>query len=128
MAAKFPDEPTPLHGLCNNAGIGFGKSIPVTLSANFYSQKRVAEAFIPLLDPERGRICNVASASGPNYVRTLDPPLQELFTSPGTTPAMLQEELERQAALTDYEGVACARLPSKRRERSTGPLMATDDH
>ena len=59
----------PLYGLCNNAGIGFGRAIPETLSANFYSQKRVAEAFIPLLDPKEGRICNIASASGPNYVR-----------------------------------------------------------
>lgn len=103
---KFPDDPTPLHGLCNNAGVGFGKSIPATLSANFYSQKRVTEAFVPFINPESGRICNIASASGPNYVRTLDEPMQQLFTLPDTSPTALQEELERQAALTDYEGIA----------------------
>jgi len=104
ISAKF-DEATPLHGLCNNAGIGFGKSIPVTLSANFYSQKRVSEAFMPLLDAE-ARICNIASASGPNYVRGLDEAQQQLFTSLETTPAMLQSELERLAACSDYEGIA----------------------
>jgi NAD(P)-dependent dehydrogenase (short-subunit alcohol dehydrogenase family) len=106
IAARFPNEPEPLHGLCNNAGIGFGKSIPATLSANYYSQKRVAEAFIPLLNPARGRICNIASASGPTYVRTLDTKLRELFTSPATTPKMLQEELERQARTANEEDVA----------------------
>lgn len=106
LSSKYGAEPAPLFGLVNNAGIGFGKSIPATLSANFYSQKRVAEAFIPLLDPDDGRICNIASASGPNYVNGLDAPLQQLFTSADTTWEELQAELERQAACTDYEGIA----------------------
>ena len=106
IADKHGGEPAPLYALCNNAGIGFGRSIPQTLSANFYSQKRVSEAFIPLLDPAEGRICNIASASGPNYVRTVDAPLKELFTSKETTWEALAAELERQAACTDYEGVA----------------------
>ena len=96
----------PLHGLCNNAGIGFGKSIPVTLSANFYSQKRVAEAFVPLLNHEDGRVCNIASASGPNYVSTLDGVQQEFWSSRQTSWEALQVELERMAALTDYEGIS----------------------
>lgn len=95
-----------MSSLCNNAGVGFGRSISETLSANFYSQKRAAEAFLPLLDPTEGRICNIASASGPNYVRGLDQPMRELFTSKETTYEQLEAELKRQAALTDYEGVA----------------------
>jgi NAD(P)-dependent dehydrogenase (short-subunit alcohol dehydrogenase family) len=96
----------PLYGLCNNAGIGFGRAIPETLSANFYSQKRVADAFIPLLDPKEGRICNIASASGPNYVRSLEEPLKTLFTSKDTTWAELEAELQRMSACVDYDGSA----------------------
>uniref|UniRef100_A0A7S2W576 Protochlorophyllide reductase n=1 Tax=Rhizochromulina marina TaxID=1034831 RepID=A0A7S2W576_9STRA len=96
----------PLYGLCNNAGIGFGHTIPETLSANFYSQVRVASAFVPLLNPETGRICNIASASGPNYVRDLDGDLKALFTSKETTMEELDAELQRQSALTDYDGSA----------------------
>jgi carbonyl reductase 1 len=105
IRAKFGDD-APLYGLCNNAGVGFGKSIPATLSANFYSQKRVAEAMAPLLE-DGGRVCNIASASGPNYVAGLaDPAAVELFTSKDTTYAALEAELQRQAAMTDYEGVS----------------------
>ena len=102
----YSDEPTPLYGLCNNAGIGFGKSIPDTLATNFYGTKHVSEAFLPLLDPEAGRICNVASASGPNFVRGLDGAGKALFTSRDTTWEELETELKRYSGVTDYEGVA----------------------
>ena len=85
---------------------GFGKSIPDTLETNFYGTKRVSEAFLPLLDPEEGRICNVASASGPNFVRGLDDAGTELFTSRSTTWEALKAELDKYAAVSDYEGVA----------------------
>jgi len=103
VKAKYPE---PLFGLCNNAGVGFGKSIPDTLETNFYGTKRVSEAFLPLLDPEEGRICNVASASGPNFVRGLDDAGTELFTSRSTTWEALKAELDKYAAVSDYEGVA----------------------
>ena len=100
---KFPDG---LYGLCNNAGVGFGKSIPDTLATNFYGTKRCCEAFLPLLDRAEGRICNVASASGPNFVRGLDEAGKTLFTSRETTWEQLEAELNNYSALTDFEGVA----------------------
>ena len=84
----------------------FGRSIKETLATNFYGTVRTCEHFIPLLDPAEGRICNIASASGPNYVRGLDGDKKELFTSRSTTLEMLEAELQSAAALTDYEGVA----------------------
>ena len=105
VADKYGSE-KPLYGLCNNAGIGFGRSIPDTLATNFYGTKRVSEAFLPLLDPELGRICNVASASGPNFVRGLDEAGTALFTSRTTTWEELEGELKRYSALTDFEGIA----------------------
>ena len=105
VAAKYPE---PLFGLCNNAGVGFGKSIPNTLETNFYGTKRVCEAFLPLLDPAEGRICNVASASGPNFVRGLDEAGTTLFTSRSTTWDQLKAELDKYSMGTDFEGKDCA--------------------
>ena len=53
-----------LFAICNNAGIGFGNSIPDTLNTNLYGPKRVTEAFLPLLDPKVGRVVNVGSGGG----------------------------------------------------------------
>lgn len=67
VAANGPS----LYALMNNAGIGFGRSFSETLNTNFYGVKRVCDAFLPLLkkqsDPT-GRLVNMASASGPNFV------------------------------------------------------------
>ena len=104
VKAKYPDEPTPLFAVCNNAGIGFGRSIPETLATNFYGTVKVSEAFTPLLDPASGRICNVASASGPMFVTGLDD--ASVFTSRSTTWEELEAELNRYAAVSDYEGIA----------------------
>jgi len=96
----------PLFGLVNNAGIGFGRSIQETVNINTLGPRRVCDAFIPLLDQEVGRVVNIASASGPNYVRGLSPEKQELFTSRSTTWEQLEAEIRRCAAGTDYEGIA----------------------
>lgn len=95
-----------LHGVLNNAGVGFGRSIAETLATNLYGPKRVSEKFLPLVEAEGGRIVNVASASGPNFVTTLDGEQRELFVSRDTTWDQLQAACERYAACTDYEGIA----------------------
>ena len=59
----------PLGGIVNNAGIGFGsKDMRGVLQVNTYGVHRVCERFIPLLHPEQGRVVNVTSAAGPNFV------------------------------------------------------------
>lgn len=101
-------EGTSLYGLVNNAGVGLAHGVDTEpiLDTNLFGAKRVCDAFVPLLDPEAGRVCNIASASGPNYVRGLSGEQKALFTSRGTTFAQLDAELTRAAGLTDYEGVA----------------------
>ena len=112
IAAKYDDD-APLYGLVNNAGVGFSKSIPDTLAVNTYGPKRVCDAFIPLLDPTAGRVCNIASASGPMFVRGLDAEQKQLFCSPQTTWEQLEAVLKQYSAVTDYEGIACMRAPPR---------------
>ena len=93
-----------LWGLCNNAGVGFGRSIKDTLAPNYYGSKRVCEAFLPKIE---SRICNIGSASAPNFVSSLgDPSLKAFFTSSDTSLEDLEEKLDEYSNAPDYEGVA----------------------
>lgn len=68
VRARFEAE-APLYALVNNAGVGFGSgSLDAVLEVNARGIRRVCEAFLPLLDSEKGRIVNVTSAAGPNFV------------------------------------------------------------
>ena len=69
----------------NNAGIGLAAraSPEVVVSTNLYGTKRMCEAFLPLLDSSTGRIVNVGSGAGPNYVKRCPAPAQNrLCTDP----------------------------------------------
>jgi len=85
----------PLYGIVNNAGIGFGHSIPETLNTNLYGVRRVCDSFLPLLRKEGGRVVNIASASGPNFVSRLETSEKSLFTSPSTSWSELKEAMDR---------------------------------
>mmetsp|Transcript_955 Transcript_955/g.1362 ORF Transcript_955/g.1362 Transcript_955/m.1362 type:complete len:281 (-) Transcript_955:210-1052(-) len=58
-----------LYGIVNNAGIGLntGGSGDI-LNTNLHGPKRVCDAFLDILDREKGRIVNLGSGSGPMYV------------------------------------------------------------
>ncbi len=84
VARAFGAPPPPLYGLVNNAGIGASSaSLAEVLEVNTFGVRRVSEAFLPLLDPGRGRIVNVTSAAGPNFVATCSPERQRFLTDPG---------------------------------------------
>lgn len=83
VSAKFGVQP--LYGIVNNAGVGFGLSMQNTLEVNTYGAKRVCDAFIPLLSPSSGRVCNTASASGPMYVAGRGTEERGLLTNPEVT-------------------------------------------
>jgi NAD(P)-dependent dehydrogenase (short-subunit alcohol dehydrogenase family) len=68
-----------LYGLVNNAGVATGVSLEEMLATNTFGVHRVCEAFLPLLDANRGRIVNVTSASGPNYVSSVGPETKRFF-------------------------------------------------
>ena len=65
-AARLQDAGDELYGLVNNAGIASG-SLKQMLDVNVYGMQRVSEFFMPLVT-DGGRVVNVTSASGPNYV------------------------------------------------------------
>ena len=79
LIERHGSEPAPLYGLVNNAGIGLGSNdMETVLDVNVLGAKRTCDAFIPLLQPA-GRIVNVASASGPNFVSRCSPERQAFF-------------------------------------------------
>ncbi len=81
VVAATPEHPNPLYGLVNNAGVG-GKDLETTLAVNTIGLQRVTEAFLPLLQPAGGRIVNITSASGPNFVAATEAKQQWEFTDP----------------------------------------------
>lgn len=92
-----------LHGLVNNAGVGFGRSVEETLAPNYYGAKRVCGALIDKV-ADGGRVVNIGSASAPNFVARLDD--ASLFASPATTLDALEATLATYSAAPDYDGVA----------------------
>jgi carbonyl reductase 1 len=69
LAAVAGSQPAPLYGLVNNAGIGQGDhSLKQVLEVNTLGVRRVCHAFLPLIDAGGGRIVNITSAAGPNFV------------------------------------------------------------
>lgn len=78
VSTLFDNQSTPLYGLVNNAGIASG-DVGTVLEVNTYGVRRVCDAFIPLLSPSQGRIINITSASGPNYVAKCEQSRQGFF-------------------------------------------------
>lgn len=79
---RYVHEATPLYGIVNNAGVGGSSRLSETLEVNLLGVRRVCQAFIPLLDPQRGRIVNITSAAGPSFVATCSPERQKFFVDP----------------------------------------------
>jgi NAD(P)-dependent dehydrogenase (short-subunit alcohol dehydrogenase family) len=70
----------PLYAVVNNAGIGFpAGDMAGVLNVNILGVRRVCEAVLPLLDSKAGRIVNISSAAGPNFVHTCSAERQRFF-------------------------------------------------
>lgn len=76
VAAADGDTPG-LYGLVNNAGQGSG-TLEQVLNVNLFGIHRVGQAFAPLMPPG-GRIVNITSAAGPNFVANCSPGRQLFF-------------------------------------------------
>jgi NAD(P)-dependent dehydrogenase (short-subunit alcohol dehydrogenase family) len=101
VASRFGAEPAPLYGIVNNAGIGLGSSdMETVLAVNTLGVKRVCDAFIPLVEPG-GRIVNVSSASGPNFVSQCGPQWQKFFRDPAVEWPAIQELIDEVLSLRD---------------------------
>lgn len=82
-AETIADVATPLYAVVNNAGIGLGEAdLHAVLQVNTFGVRRVCEAFLPLLDPAQGRIVNITSASGPNFVSACNAERQRFLIDP----------------------------------------------
>jgi NAD(P)-dependent dehydrogenase (short-subunit alcohol dehydrogenase family) len=98
---QFPKERSPLYGLVNNAGIGGGSlSLAQVIEVNTLGVRRVCEAFLPLLDPELGRIVNLTSAAGPSFVATCSPEQQRFLVDPNIEWSSLAAFLDECLALS----------------------------
>ena len=74
------------YGVVNNAGIGFGDvALEKVVRVNTLGIQRVCERFIPLLNAEEGRVVNITSAAGPNFVSACAPDRQVFFCNPDLT-------------------------------------------
>jgi NAD(P)-dependent dehydrogenase (short-subunit alcohol dehydrogenase family) len=101
---RFASEPTPLYGLVNNAGVGGSSySLAEVLAVNTLGVRRVVEACLPLIDPAMGRIVNVTSAAGPNFVAACSPERQKLLVDPAVTWPALRAFIDECLALEGNE-------------------------
>lgn len=110
---RFGANPAPLYGVINNAGIGIGESdMRRVLEVNTFGPRRVVEAFLPLIAPD-GRIVNVSSASGPNFVSACSAERKAQLTDPTVTweriQALIDECLEIAAAHGDFAAAGFGR-------------------
>jgi NAD(P)-dependent dehydrogenase (short-subunit alcohol dehydrogenase family) len=102
-----------LYGIINNAGIIRGQQWDV-VNTNYVGTKRVVDAFLPIVKRPGGRIVNIASASGPNFLSRLDgsDPIFQPLSEPWTMTGGLQgvDDLARTYQVTngDYYGFSKA--------------------
>ena len=100
--------PAPLYGLVNNAGISRGE-LKAVLDVNTLGVRRVCEAFLPLLDESTGRIVNITSAAGPNFVSRCSPQRQRFFLDRQIKWPDLQALMKECLALEPDAGAFAAR-------------------
>jgi NAD(P)-dependent dehydrogenase (short-subunit alcohol dehydrogenase family) len=64
------------------------------LNVHTYGPRRVCQAFLPLVDESQGRVVNISSASGPNFVAECSEERQHLLTKPDVTWDEVEELIE----------------------------------
>lgn len=91
----------PVHGVINNAGIGFGRGFEATLRTNFWGTKLVCETF-----EVTHRIVNIASASGPNFLSRCEDDFDVLAKPQDHSIDEVCAIARRFEQLTDYDNQA----------------------
>ena len=87
-----------LYGIVNNAGIAYDHPHKDVMNTNYWGPRRVNDALVKVLKRPGGRIVNVASASGPNWLsRVRDQTLKTKLAKPWTIPGGI-EELDKMAS------------------------------
>ena len=97
------EQPSYLSALVNNAGVALGEnslaSFEKTLQVNYRGVVQTTEAFLPMLDPSKGRVVMTSSASGPSFVAKCDSDRQAMFTNPNVTHDRITSLLEECLAI-----------------------------
>ena len=83
IKSKLQEDSSSLYGIVNNAGIGFNTNGNI-MNTNLFGPKRVCEAFLDMIDHEKGRIVNLGSGSGPMYVGGCSRQDQKVLCDPST--------------------------------------------
>jgi len=67
VKAKLDATGQKLYGVVNNAGTGLSHTVTIDamFKTNVWGPKWMTDAFLPLIDPNSGRIVNVGSGGGP---------------------------------------------------------------
>ena len=89
-SASSSNTPAYLRALINNAGmVPSDSSSPDDFAAcmdvNFRGVVRVTEAFLPLLEPSKGRVVFTSSSAGPTFVSKCSPERRAFMTNPVVT-------------------------------------------
>ncbi|MDP6978500.1 MAG: SDR family NAD(P)-dependent oxidoreductase [Myxococcota bacterium] len=100
LAAQIGEATSPLYGVVNNAGAITG-SVREVLDVNVRGIHRVCEVFAPRVEAG-GRIVNVTSASGPNFVTRCDAQRHAFFTDEDMTWERLERFMQECAELDDF--------------------------
>jgi carbonyl reductase 1 len=95
-----------LYGIVNNAGVNAttGHDLRGMLEVNTLGVQRVCSAFLPLVEPNGGRIVNVTSASGPSYVSKCTEEQRRFFLDGSISWERLREFIEERIAKNDVGG------------------------
>lgn len=103
IAEKYPSEK--LYAIVNNAGLGLAHNVSPKeiLNVNIYGTKRVTDAFLPMLDENEGRIVNVGSGAGPNFVRNLPKEKKKQYSNPMTWET-IEAHLQSDLSLCAFSG------------------------
>lgn len=107
-AAQLLGAAEELYALVNNAGIASG-SLQRMLAINSYGVRRVSEQLMRLIT-DGGRVVNVTSASGPNYVARCDAKWQRFFQDEQLEWAQLDRFMQNCLQM-DVEELASIGLP-----------------
>lgn len=103
-----PEAPSCLDVLINNAGVAPGEFSPSSFSTcldvNFRGVVRTTEAFLPLLEPTKGRIVMTSSSSGPSFVAKCSTERQAFLTNPEVTHAQITGLAQEGLAIAVSEG------------------------
>lgn len=102
VGTKYNGDSAPLYGLVNNAGVPGDRPLEEVLNVNAYGINRVCRHFLPLV-VNSGRVVNVTSAAGPNFVARCSTEWQRFFTNSDITWEQLDQFMRECATLTEAE-------------------------